>query len=142
MTDPNPGAADLHQDETDTAEQENFAGDLSTMGAAIPPKSFIEGRGAWMMTLALGTIGLLCLGTFALWFFTLPTVADVESLCKGSSNNASLDATKHVEMFTSLRKVHTDGFKDMFQLVVLSGLIPIFTLLAGYVFGTRQSATS
>lgn len=140
MTDPTLEAGDLLQGNPDTAEKENFGGDLRTLGAAIPPKSFIEGRGAWMMTLALGTIGLLCLGTFTLWFFTLPTVADVQSLCK-SATGTTPDAAKHVELFTSLRKVHTDGFKDMFQLVVLSGLIPIFTLLAGYVFGTRQSTT-
>ena len=67
------------------------------------------------------------------WWFTRPSLADVREILGASA------APKDVlETWRSLQRDHFDQFRDLFQIVVLSGLVPLFTLLAGYAFGARE----
>ena len=67
------------------------------------------------------------------WWFTRPTLAEVQKIL----GNAA--APKDVlETLRNLQRDHFDQFRDLFQIVVPSGLVPLFTLLAGYAFGARE----
>lgn len=131
------------------------------------PKSFLEGRGAWMMITALAFVGAVSILTISTWAMTRPTLdsltkawvtspmtleeaqailgkdakpEQVAGLQDRWAKATRVETPKVVESFGTLVKIHNDGFRDMFQLVVLSALVPIFTLLAGYVFGKRDSS--
>jgi len=43
-----------------------------------------------------------------------------------------------LETFRGLQRDHFDQFRDLFQIIVLSGLVPLFTMLAGYAFGSKE----
>ncbi len=55
--------------------------------------------------------------------------------------NFPLDLTKAqiLQLWTKLHEAHTQTCTSVFQTVVLTGLVPLFTLLAGYVFGKSHS---
>lgn len=68
------------------------------------------------------------------WWLTRPTVADVQTILgEAASGKEKLEALQ------SLRSEHFNAFRDLFQLAVASVLVPIFTLLAGYAFGSREA---
>jgi len=67
------------------------------------------------------------------WWFTRPSIAEVQKML-----NDSAEPKEVVELLRNLRRDHFDYFRDLFQLVVLSGLVPLFTLLVGYAFGSRE----
>lgn len=67
------------------------------------------------------------------WWFTRPTLAEVQKILGNSAEPKEV-----LETLRNLQRDHFDQFRDLFQIVVLSGLVPIFTLLAGYTFGSRE----
>ena len=75
-------------------------------------------------------LAVLCL---IAWWFTRPSPEEAQLLL-------GTDATPKeiLEALRDLRRDHFDQLRELFQLVVLSGLVPLFTLLAGYAFGTRE----
>ncbi len=75
-------------------------------------------------------LAVLCL---IAWWFTRPSLEEAQLLL-------GTDATPKeiLEALRDLRRDHFDQLRELFQLVVLSGLVPLFTLLAGYAFGTRE----
>ncbi len=44
-----------------------------------------------------------------------------------------------IETLCELRRDHIDHFRDILQLLVLSGLTPLVTLFAGYTFGRQEN---
>jgi len=98
------------------------------------PDSYLEWSGLRHMTLLLFVICIVILGFVGGWALTWPTIADAKAIGATSDNPEML-----MEILTQLRAEHNESFRDMFQLFVLSGLVPLFTLLAGYVFGKGQA---
>ena len=104
---------------------------------AIPlpkePPSFLE----WFSIRFAQYILFFILGLTAifllLWWFGIPTVEEVDRLFGETG-----EPRERLEALRSLRKEHFDQYRDLFQILVLSGLTPLFTMLAGYAFGARQ----
>ncbi|MBM3237048.1 hypothetical protein FJZ31_12220 [Candidatus Poribacteria bacterium] len=67
------------------------------------------------------------------WWFTRPSLAEVHQLF-----GAEAKPNEVLEAFRGLQRDHFDQFRDLFQIIVLSALLPLFTLLAGYAFGSRE----
>jgi hypothetical protein len=103
----------------------------------IKPPTAAEAAGLWQMSIVLGVICLVTVGFWVSWMWTEPTLADARSLL-GTTDPAGTA----VEVLLRLRSEHLNQYREMFQMVVLSGLVPLFTLLAGYMFGRGQAARS
>ena len=99
------------------------------------PASFLEWSGVTQMTAVLAVICAVAVGFLLSWAVTQPTLEEARALV-GSGQ----DPQATVQVLTQLREAHTKNHQEMFQAVVLSVLVPLFTLLAGYVFG-RSRAT-
>jgi hypothetical protein len=69
----------------------------------------------------------------AAWWFSRPSPEDVKTLLGADATSEQILTT-----LRELRREHVNNFRDLFQLVVLSGLVPLFTLLAGYAFGSQE----
>lgn len=97
------------------------------------PPSFTEWFGSLLANRLLWVIcGLSALFLVA-WWLTLPSLQEVRDLLGASATPDQVVAT-----WRELRGEHSGFFREQFQLVVLSTLVPLFTLLAGYAFGSRQ----
>lgn len=107
------------------------------------PTSFLQWRGTKYMAMLLSVICFLALVFVLIWWQTRPTHEDVKAIVMattrpGGGNDAAgepLTPDKAAELLSKLRADHFEQCRDMFQIVVLSGLVPLFTLMAGYVFG-------
>jgi hypothetical protein len=97
------------------------------------PPSFSEYVASDLIRILLWVICGLVLVFLIIWAFTRPTVDQVRALV-----GSAADAKMLLEALSSLQRDHFDQFNRLFQLLVLSGLVPLFTLLAGYAFGSRQ----
>ena len=95
--------------------------------------SFPEWFGAHLASRLLWVICGLAGVFLAGWWFTRPTLTGVQQLL-----GSSAQATDVMEALRTLRDQHFDQFRSLFQLIVLSGLVPLFTLLAGYAFGRSR----
>lgn len=101
------------------------------------PASYLEWSGIRQMTIVLGIICLAVVGFLGAWALTVPTIEDVRALAGGAALD---DAQVAAELLNELREGHLNRFREMFQLLVMSALVPLFTLLAGYVFGKSSRA--
>ncbi|HEX9731200.1 MAG TPA: hypothetical protein VGG06_04340 [Thermoanaerobaculia bacterium] len=100
------------------------------------PESYLEWSGVRQMTIVLVIICVAVVGFLAAWALTVPTIEDVRALAGGAS---PADPQAAAELLDGLREGHMSRFRDLFQLLVMSALVPLFTLLAGYVFGKSSS---
>ena len=105
------------------------------------PRTFLEWSGIRQMNiLLLGIcvmVGLFFLG----WVFSRPGLDQAKDLvasARGTGGSAEVPVEEFAKVLENLKKDHYDSFRDMFQLVVVGALVPLFTLLAGYVFGRGQ----
>ena len=96
------------------------------------PPSWIEWFGAQLAFWVLVVIGVLVVLFVVIWWVTLPSISDI---AKGVDNT---DPARVVEAFNQIRESHTQWVTDFFRSVVVSTLVPIFTLLAGYAFGSQR----
>lgn len=96
------------------------------------PPSWIEWFGAQLAFWILVVIGVLVVLFVIIWWATLPSMQDISAGLKPS------DSTQLVTAYNQIRESHTKWVTDFFQAVVVSTLVPIFTLLAGYVFGSQR----
>jgi len=71
---------------------------------------------------------------FGAWLATRPTLAQVREALGGSAEPKMV-----LETLRELQRDHVDYVRSLFQLLVVSGLIPLVTLFAGYTFGSRES---
>ena len=110
-----------------------FLGIFGEMPEFREPLKFSEWFGAQLANRILWFICGLATTFLIAWWFTRPSLTDVQQLLGPSAQGKDL-----VEVLRSLRRDHFDQFRDLFQLVVLSVLVPLFTLLAGYTFGKRE----
>ena len=100
-----------------------------------PPRTYLEWTGSWQMSSVLGVICFVTVGLVLSWGSTRPTIQEAQAFA-----GANADPEASLRVLIQLRDEHFENYRDMFQLVVLSGLVPLFTLLAGYVFGKRTEA--
>lgn len=84
---------------------------------------------AWAI-LAIILVAVLVVGLD--WIVGGPTIPDVPI-----TNDEGAKAT--VENFKTLRDADLDRPRQLFTLVVTGGLVPLFTLLLGYIFGSQQA---
>ena len=103
------------------------------------PKSFIEVWGIkfmWLLLIAIvTTTGLVLLA----WLLTRPGMKDVATILGPTDPNLPADAAARIDALSKLCQNHFNNYRDVFQLLVLGGLVPLFTLIAGYVFGRTQA---
>ena len=99
--------------------------------------TFQQLKGARLTEVILWFIFILIVMFLSGWWFTRPTVADVQTVLGEAANGK-----EKLEALQTLRNEHFNTFRDLFQLAVASVLMPIFTLLAGYAFGSREAERS
>lgn len=98
-----------------------------------PPPTWLEWFGAQLAFWVLLAIVIL-VGVFvAIWRGTLPSMNDIATATPNKS------PAELAEAYTRIRDSHNKWVTEFFQSVVVSTLVPIFTLLAGYAFGTKNS---
>ena len=97
------------------------------------PPSFSEWFGSLLANRLLWVICGLIVLFLASWWWTLPSLQEVREVLGDDATPDQVVAT-----WRELRGEHLGVFRELFQLVVLSTLVPLFTLLAGYAFGSRQ----
>ena len=117
----------------DVRPAEDRISEIAGRLGSVRPPSFQELAGARLATVVLGVICGLAVAFLVTWWWTRPSLAEVQALV-GSSGSAK----EVLEALQALRSAHFGELRDLFQIVVLSGLVPLFTLLAGYAFGSRQ----
>ncbi|HRD65253.1 MAG TPA: hypothetical protein PKY50_03775 [Candidatus Competibacter sp.] len=102
--------------------------------------TFQQFKGAYLAEMVLWFIfGLLAIMLLA-WCATYPNVADLEAVLGKAADGSTMEIGKErLQALQSLRSEHANAFRDLFQLAVASVLVPIFTLLAGYAFGSREA---
>jgi phosphate/sulfate permease len=95
-----------------------------------------------MLNLLLVVICVFALIFVIAWALTIPKSSEVQLMagCMGTDGKC-IDTGKLIEGYSKLRADHLDQLKSVFQIVVSSTLVPLFTLLAGYVFGKGEAAT-
>jgi len=103
------------------------------------PKTFLEFWGVKFMLLLLVAIvaitGLLGIA----WFCTRPSMSDLTAIIGRADPNDAASATPRIDALQKICRNHLDSYRDLFQLLILGGLVPLFTLIAGYVFGRTQA---
>lgn len=111
-------------------------------GVAPKPKTYLEWWGTWLMLILLVIICAVCLVTLGLWWWTRPTQADLVAVLTasaGGTTQPTVPPDQRIDLLGKLQRSHTEQCVAVFQLVVLSVLVPLFTLVAGYVFGRNKS---
>lgn len=103
------------------------------LGPFRKPPTFDQAVIARLLLILLCVICVLTVGFPLIWWSTRPTVAQLQNLL-----GSSAQAKDVLEILSSLQRDHSEQFGDLFQRVIHSGLVPLFTLLAGYAFGSRQ----
>ncbi|MFO1350372.1 MAG: hypothetical protein U1F68_06705 [Gammaproteobacteria bacterium] len=99
--------------------------------------TWMEWFGARLARRVLIFICLMVVLFVIIWWATLPSF---DAIAKALG--PSPDPAKLTETFNKVRETHTKWVGDFFQLVVVTTLVPLFTLLAGYVFGSQQRKNS
>ncbi len=103
------------------------------------PKSFLEIWGIqfmrWLLLAIIVVTGLLAVA----WFATRPCTSDVTAILTSADPNSRATAAAHIDALEKLCANHLNNYRDLFQLMVLGGLVPLFTLITGYVFGRSHA---
>ena len=107
------------------------------------PKSFVERAGAQHMTILLIVICGAAVLFMIAWAAGRPNQDDVKQFIdavNASNPEQAVPLKDKFEMLRQLQQDHSEQYRNLFQVVVLSGLVPLFTLLAGYIFGKGQDS--
>ena len=107
--------------------------EVPSVGIVEKPPTWVQALGGRLASRVLWFVCGLAVLFLIAWWFTRPSFAEVQKMLSDSAEPKEV-----VELLRSLRRDHFDHFRDLFQLVVLSGLVPLFTLLAGYAFGSSE----
>jgi hypothetical protein len=71
--------------------------------------------------------------TAAAWWLTQPTLEEIKSLLPTPATGDDIR-----NLVRDLQNDHFQRYRDVFQLFVISTLVPLFTLVVGYAFGARE----
>jgi hypothetical protein len=96
--------------------------------------TFVQLYGVRFLGLLIWVICGLIAAFFATWCLTRPTFTSVQGMF-----GDAVEPKVVVDTLRELRRDHVDHYRDIFQLLVLSGLVPLVTLFAGYTFGRQES---
>lgn len=104
--------------------------------------TFQQFKGAFLAQMTLWFIFALLVIMLVVWCVTYPRVADMEAILGAVASGNTLEIGKErLQALQSLRSEHAKTFLDLFQFAIAS-LVPIFTLVAGYAFGSRETEKS
>ena len=92
--------------------------------AAFQRPTFTQTFGARSLYILLGVICVLVVAFFGAWLATRPTLAQVREAL-----GVSAEPKMVLETLRELQRDHVDYVRSLFQLLVVSGLIPLVTLL-------------
>ena len=105
------------------------------------PDSYLQWSGSRQMNVLLVVICAMAVLALAAWTFTRPDAVEAVALLGSRDEGAAVvNPTEVREVLRELQERHAAQFADLFQMVVMSVLMPLFTLLAGYVFGRSRPA--
>ena len=108
---------------------------LSTQGASQPvvPGSYLEFVGV-QLAIGVGGFAALVISILLLyWAFSAPSI---------SINAASTDPDKLrqlLEVQKQARDAHLQPVTQLFDSIVIKCLLPVFTTILGYIFGSRTA---
>jgi hypothetical protein len=97
------------------------------------PSSFTQWLGAQMAVALLGVITCVSLLIWGTWWWERPTFEQVKTLAGATATTKDL-----LELHRSLRTEHLNEFRTVSELLIASGFLPLFTLTAGYAFGSKH----
>ncbi|MBC8236067.1 hypothetical protein H8E77_41505 [bacterium] len=97
------------------------------------PSTWTEWFGGRLASRLLLFICFLAFSFLIAWWFTRPSLPEVQQILGPNAKPNEV-----LETFRGLLRDHFDQFRDLFQIIVLSGLVPLFTMLAGYAFGSKE----
>src|SRR5439155_24503966 len=102
------------------------------------PRSYLERTGSRYMGLVLIVICGFIFVFLMSWWCTRPSLHDAAKLVemtRAEGQSKVVEPQALGELLAKMQQEHSSNYRDFFQLLVMSGLVPLFTLLAGYVFG-------
>lgn len=111
--------------------------EVPSVGIVEKPPTWVQALGGRLASRVLWFVCGLAVLFLIAWWLTRPSLEEVQRILDASAEPKT-QAKEIVELLRDLRRDHFDHFRDLFQLVVLSGLVPLFTLLAGYAFGSSE----
>ena len=125
---------------TDQPPRDVDASEIYLRVSSLEPKAktFLEAWGVRFMRLLLYAIVVATCLVLLAWFATRPDMQDVETIL-GQADPNDPAAAARLDALERLCQNHLNHFQDLFQMLVLGGLVPLFTLMAGYVFGRHQA---
>src|SRR5712691_10570492 len=103
----------------------DIADELPKFGAP-KPSTFLELRGTQQMTVVLYVICAVTVLFLIAWWTSRPALKDADAVLRAANAGAQIDADKLVEMLGKLQRDHTEQFRTLFQVVVMSALVPLF----------------
>ena len=115
--------------------------DPPTYGWRTRPATFLESVGTRMMVGLLMTVAVVTVALFVCWVAGRPDAARLALDLRQFPTTApsSLAPEQVLDLLAKRQAAYDESFRGMFQLLVLSGLVPLFTLMAGYVFGKSKA---
>ena len=125
----------MPQSTSPRTERVLFSDVTSHMANLRERPTFTQAFGARVLNLLLWVICGLVVAFLLAWLTTRPTLAQVQSAL-----GTNADSKAVLETLREMQRDHADQFRSFFQLLVLSGLVPLITLFAGYTFGVRADA--
>lgn len=117
---------------------------LEGNAGAVKSAPLTETQKAGMrLAIGVGSLATVCTLIVVVGYFaTAPaalTSADLLGSAKTLAENADA-AKKVIENYKALRELHSEQTAKLFDTVVVKMLLPIFTLLLGYIFGNQKAA--
>lgn len=77
------------------------------------------------------------LGIGIAWWHAFPGNPDVSMLKPGAGNSSS-QISEYISNYKALASVARDSLSGTFEAVVVKVLLPVFTSILGYIFGTHR----
>jgi hypothetical protein len=109
--------------------QKDLVSDRRAPDIRVRPKSYLEWVGVWLTWAVLGLIALFLVGLLIYLGVAMPTIADFGS----PATEASLVPYQKASDLVFQRAT------TLLDQVVIKILVPLLTLLLGYVFGSRAA---
>ena len=106
----------------------------------VRPTTFLESAGSRMMVWTLVVIVGLTATLLLFWATHRPDAAQLADELRAfpSTRPTMLAPEEVIDLLAKRQAAYDESYRGMFQLLVLSGLVPLFTLMAGYVFGRSK----
>ena len=105
---------------------------LEAAGAEKPVKgTFLQRTGLVLAGCVGALISLITIALVGKWIFSVPAPPVIPAGIDATTARAILDNYK------ALQQIATDSYTAIFDMVVVKVLLPIFTSILGYIFGSR-----